>query len=73
MGFQLTEPERGSRGYQQQLNSVVKNYKAMWSQCLTVDVSISSSVCLHQLFSLPHSWTAFMDRFYTIHVKVRRW
>ena len=73
MGFQLTEPERGSRGYQQQLNSVVKNYKAMWSQCLTVDVSIASSVCLHQLFSLPHSWTAFMDRFYTIHVKVRRW
>ena len=70
MAFQLAEPERGSRGYQQQLNNVVKNYKAMWSRCLTVDISISSSACLHQLLSLPHSWAAFMDRFYTIHVKV---
>ena len=71
MTFQLTEPERGSRGYHQQLNSVVKNYKAMWNHCLTVSVSLSSSACLHQLLTLPYSWATFMDRLYTIHVKVR--
>ena len=71
MAFQLTEPERGSRGYQQQLSSVVKNYKAMWSRCLTVGVSLSSSVCLHQLLSLPCCWATFMGRLYTIYVKVR--
>ena len=71
MAFQLTEPERGSRGYQQQLNNVVKNYKAMWNQCLTVGVSLSSSVYLHQLFSLPYSWATFMNRLYTVYVKVR--
>lgn len=70
MVFQLTEPEHGSRGYQQQLSGVVKNYKAMLSRCLTVGVSLSS-VCLHQLFSLPHSWATFMHRFYTVYVKVR--
>ena len=74
MAFQLTEPERGSRGYQQQLSNVVKNYKAIWNQCLTVGVSLSSSVCLHQLFSLPYSWATFMNRLYTVYVKVRgRW
>lgn len=72
MAFQLTEPERGSRGYQQQLNNVVKNYKAMWSRCLTVGVCLSSTACLHQLLSMPYSWEAFMGRLYTVHVKVRR-
>ena len=71
MAFQLTEPERGSRGYQQQLNNVVKNYKAMWNQCLAVDVSLSSSAYLHHLFSLPYSWATFMNRMYTVYVKVR--
>lgn len=71
MAFQLTEPERGSRGYQQQLSGVVKNYKAMWSRCLTVGVSLSSSVCLHQLLSLPCCWATFMGRLYTIYVKSR--
>ena len=71
MAFQLTEPERGSRGYQQQLSNVAKNYRAMWNQCLTVHVSLSAPVCLYQLFSLPYSWEIFMDRLYTVSVKVR--
>ena len=71
MAFRLPEPERGCRGYQQQLSNIVKHYKAMWNQCLTVHVSLSAPVCLYQLFSLPYSWETFMDRLYTVYVKVR--
>jgi len=69
MAAQLAEPEQNSRGYQQQLGSVVKHYKMLWSCCLKASISLSS-VWLHQLFSLPSSWAFFMHRLFTVSVKV---
>ncbi|XP_065912332.1 focadhesin-like isoform X2 [Dysidea avara] len=70
MATQLAEPEQNSRGYQQQLGSVVKHYKMLWSCCLMTDVSLSS-VWLHQLFSLPSSWAVFIHRLFAVSVKLR--
>lgn len=69
MAAQKAEPEQNSRGYQQQLNSVVKYYKMLWSSCLSTDVSLSS-VWLHHFFSLPSSWAVFMHRLFSVSVKV---
>ena len=69
MAAELAEPEHNSRGYQQQLGSVVKHYKMLWSRCLMTSISLSS-VWLHQLFSLPSSWALFMHRLFNVSVKV---